>query len=136
MTALNKDRNTARRDGIQYPRQVAAGKNIFTGALVCLNSTGFLEPGSAGNTLVADGVAIESRDNTLGQDGDLICIVDKRPHRFANSADADLITIAQIGDACYVVDDQTVAKTNGGGARPSAGTITDVDDSGVWVDFR
>jgi hypothetical protein len=132
---LNKDRITPRKDGLQYGRPVAATKIIFVGALCCLNATGFLVPGSADNTLVADGVAIEYRDNTLGADGDLTCIIDKRPHRFANSADADLIAAAQIGDNCYVVDDQTVAKTNGGGARPVAGVIADVDDSGVWVKF-
>ena len=124
MTALNKDRITPRKDGIQYDRQVAAGKIIFVGALACLNAT-----------LIADGVALGYADNSIGLDGDLTVIVDKRPHRFTNSTDADLIAIAQIGDACYVVDDQTVAKTNGGGTRPTAGTVVDVDESGVWVKF-
>lgn len=133
--ALIKDRNTPRSDGLQYPRPVAATKVIFVGALCCLNATGFLVPGSADNTLIADGVAINPADNTSGADGALTITVDKRPHRFANSADADLITAAQIGDDCYVVDDETVAKTNGGGARPVAGKITHVDDSGVWVKF-
>ena len=112
MTALNKDRITPRKDGIQYGRQVAAGKIIFVGALACLNATGYLVPGSADSTLIADGVALGYADNSIGLDGDLTVIVDKRPHRFTNSTDADLIAIAQIGDACYVVDDQTVAKTN------------------------
>jgi hypothetical protein len=53
-----------------------------------------------------------------------------------NSAAADLIAKADIGASCYVVDDQTVAKTNGGGARPRAGKVFDVDEYGVWVDFR
>jgi len=135
MPALTQDRNTARKDGIQLARQVAATKIIFVGALCCLNATGYLTPGAADNTLVADGVALNYADNSLGADGALVVNVDKRPHRFANSAAADLITIAQIGDNCYVVDDQTVAKTNGGGARPVAGLIIDVDDAGVWVKF-
>ena len=49
---------------------------------------------------------------------------------------ADLITTADIGADCYVVDDQTVAKTNGGGQRSVAGKIFDVDAQGVWVDLR
>ena len=34
---------------------------------------------------------------------------------------------------CYIVDDQTVAKTDGSSARSKAGTIVNVDDQGVWV---
>jgi hypothetical protein len=134
--ALSKDRNTARIDGIQYGRPVAAGKIIFVGALCCLNANGFLTPGAADNTMMADGVAIQAADNSLGLDGDQTVIIDKRPHRFGNSLAADLIAAAQIGDNCYVVDDETVAKTNGGGTRPVAGIITAVDDDGVWVKFQ
>jgi hypothetical protein len=34
-----------------------------------------------------------------------------------------------------VVDDQTVAKTNGSSSRSVAGIIRDVDADGVWVEF-
>jgi len=133
--ALTKDRNTPRRDGFEYGRGVAATKIVFAGSLVCLNATGYAVPGSADNTLITDGCAQEYQDNSLGADGALVVKIDKRPHRFANSAGADQVTIAQIGDDCYVVDDQTVAKTNGAGARPVAGKIVDVEDTGVWVKF-
>ena len=46
-----------------------------------------------------------------------------------------MITQAEIGDACYIVDDETVAKTSGGNTRSVAGEIVDVDDDGVWVDI-
>lgn len=132
---LIKDRITPRRDGIQYGRPVAAAKVVFVGAMVGLSGTGFLTPAAADNTLVIDGIAVQSADNTAGADGDLTVFVDKRPHRLNNSADADLVTAAQIGDDCYAVDDLTVAKTNGGGARPVAGKIVDVDADGVWIKF-
>ena len=53
--------------------------------------------------------------------------------RFANSVAADLIALADIGADCFIVDDQTVAKTNGGATRSIAGKIRDVDADGVWV---
>jgi hypothetical protein len=134
--SLSSDRITPRRDGIQYGRAVAAGKILYVGALACLNTTGYLVPGASDNTLIADGVAVQFADNSLGADGALTIIVDKRVHRFNNSANADRITIANIGDNCYVVDDQTVALTNGGSTRPLAGEISDVDDDGVWVKFN
>ena len=34
---------------------------------------------------------------------------------------------------CYVVDDETVAKTNGTNTRSRAGVVVDVDAQGVWV---
>ena len=55
--------------------------------------------------------------------------------RFANSAGGDEITIAEIGDVVFAVDDQTVAKTDGTSSRSPAGFVDDVDDLGVWVRF-
>ena len=55
---------------------------------------------------------------------------------FKNSAAADEITNAEIGSDCYIVDDETVAKTDGTGTRSVAGKVFLVDDYGVWVDFR
>ena len=51
--------------------------------------------------------------------------------RFTLTGDA--ITAAQIGSACYIVDDQTVAKTSDNGSRSRAGQVIDVDAQGVWV---
>ena len=56
---------------------------------------------------------------------------------FANSASGDLIARADIGNDCYIVDDQTVAKTNGSSTRSIAGKVYDVDADGntaakVW----
>lgn len=53
--------------------------------------------------------------------------------RFGNSAAGDAIAADDIGKACYMVDDQTVALTDGTGTRSKAGTIYDVDSLGVWV---
>jgi hypothetical protein len=62
--------------------------------------------------------------------------IEKGIFHFANSADTDEITTADIGSNCYIVDDQTVAKTDGTGTRSIAGEVFDVDAQGVWVDFR
>ena len=53
--------------------------------------------------------------------------------QFANSTAADLITRADIGNTAFIVDDQTVAKTDNSAARKAAGKIIDVDAGGVWV---
>lgn len=132
--ALAADRNTPRAEGDVRRFGVSAGAVIHAGALVVL-SAGFAEPGSAALNLVAVGRAEEAIDNTGGADGDVTVDVRRGVFRFKNSAAADEITAAEIGATAYVVDDETVAKTDGTGARSAAGTIHDVDALGVWVEF-
>lgn len=50
-----------------------------------------------------------------------------------NSAGVDAITVAQVGHYCFVVDDETVARTSASGTRPRAGVVVAVDSSGVMV---
>lgn len=136
MTALIQDRATLRRPGEQMEPPVGANARIFVGALVAINAAGFAVPGATAATLKGAGVAERRADNTGGGDGAIRVRLSKTPHAFANSAAADAITLADIGSDCYMVDDQTVAKTNGSGTRSRAGRIFDVDADGVWVDFR
>jgi hypothetical protein len=135
MAALTKDRNTTRRDGVQYSDPVAASTKIFAGSLVCLNAAGNAVPGSTATTLLARGVAQEQVDNSAGSAGDLRVESRRGVFPFANSASSDEITRAEIGDNAYIVDDQTVAKTSGSSTRSVAGVIRDVDTAGVWIEI-
>ena len=135
MAALTTDRNTPRRDGASMSVPVAAAQQIFAGSLVAVNATGYATPGATATTLRGIGRAEAQADNSAGADGAISVDVMRGVFRFANSAAADLITRAEIGADCYIVDDQTVAKTNGTGTRSVAGTVFDVDADGVWVKF-
>ncbi len=133
--ALTKDRNTKRRDGVQHNDPVAAATEIFAGSLVCLDASGNAVPGSTSTTLTARGRAEEAVDNSAGAAGDLTVETRRGEFHFKNSAAADEITRAEIGDSCYIVDDETVAKTDGTSTRSVAGVIRDVDTAGVWVEI-
>ncbi|MEX2480203.1 MAG: hypothetical protein WD928_05015 [Gammaproteobacteria bacterium] len=133
MPALTADRNTPRADGDVESYGVAAAALIYAGAIVALSATGFATPGATATTLVTVGRAEERVDNTDGAAGDVKVRVRRGVFQFANSAGADEITAAEIGDDCYIVDDQTVAKTDDTGARSVAGKVVQVDDNGVWV---
>ena len=136
MTALANDRTTPKRTGHNLNHPVAAGAVIFAGALVCLNASGFAVKGSTSATLKASGMARARVDNTAGADGALRLEVDRHGlYQFANSAAGDAIALADMGSTAYIVDDQTVAKTNGGGTRSAAGKVVDVDAAGVWIQF-
>lgn len=133
--ALTKDRNTSRRDGIQYSDPVAAAAKIFAGSLVCLDASGNAVPGSTSTTIKVRGVAQEQVDNTGGAAGAKRIETRRGVFQFANSASTDQITRAEIGTQCYIVDDQTVAKTSATNTRSVAGVVRDVDDGGVWVEI-
>lgn len=136
MTAIATERDTQRRQGDRPAYPVLTGVKVLAGTLVALTAAGYAQGGATATTLVAVGVADETVDNTAGASGDLKVPVRRDGwFRFANSAAADAITIAEIGDSCYIVDNQTVAKTDGTGTRSVAGTIRDVDAQGVWIEF-
>jgi hypothetical protein len=132
--ALNADRNTPVRDGANVTHPVAAAKKIYAGALVVINASGYAEPGSTVATLTAVGRAEAQVDNSGGANGAAIINVRRGIFRFVNSG-SDLITRTEIGKTCYIVDDQTVAKTDGTGTRSAAGKVIDVDSVGAWVEI-
>ena len=132
MTALTADRNTPRRDRDVESHPVKGGATIFAGALVMLDAAGLAVAGATAIGQTAVGRADERV--TAVTDGAASVTVRRGTFRFANSAAGDAITRAEIGDACFIVDDQTVAKTNGANTRSQAGIIRDVDAQGVWVE--
>ena len=135
MAALTNDRNTYRRDGSELNLGVGASTKVYAGGIACRNATGFAVPGSTATTLKALGVFAEQVDNSGGGDGDKTAQIRKGTFCFDNSTSTDAITSADIGNSCYIVDDQTVAKTDGTGSRSVAGMVADVDSDGVWVTF-
>lgn len=135
MAALTADRNTPKQLGDRKSGAVAASTLIYGGALVMRNAAGYLVKGQAATGLVGVGVSVERVDNSAGSNGDKAVEFAPGIWCFGNSASSDEITQAEIGDVCYAVDDQTVAKTDGSSSRSPAGIVELVDASGVWVRF-
>ena len=136
MVALTASRNTPAKAAIHLSVPVAAGVKIFAGSLVVANASGFAAPGATAANLSALGRASESVDNTVGANGDKLVIVDRKAaFKFVNLP-ADAVTQADFCKVCYIVDDQTVAKTSNAGARSVAGKVVGIDSDGVWVEFQ
>lgn len=136
MAALTGERDTKERSGDTREPPVKAATKIFGGAMVAVGTDGYAVPASTALGLKVLGRAESTADNSAGTDGAIRVRVRAGKFRFANSAGGDLIARADTGADCYAVDDQTVAKTSGTNTRSVAGKIFDVDDQGVWVDFR
>lgn len=132
--ALSTDRNTPYKDTELVGVPVATAVKIFAGALVAANAGGFATPGAVAATLTYLGRAEESVDNTAGADGAKTVLVRrKKAFKFLNHG-ADPIVQADFGKTCYIVDDQTVAKTSDTAARSAAGKVVGIDADGVWVE--
>lgn len=133
MTATTQDRNTPHRDGELIAVPLASGAKVLAGTLACASATGFGTPGATATTLAYLGRFEEAVDNTAGADGALTALVRRgRAFKWENDA-ADPVTQASLGRNCFVVDNQTVAKTNSGNTRSQAGLVVGVDADGVWV---
>lgn len=130
--ALTTERKTPRRDSKLLVVPVAANAVIYAGALAVANGSGYAAPGSTAATLTYLGRAEESVDNTGGSNGDKSITVSRGPFQFKNSG-SDPVTQASFGKVCYIVDDETVAATDGTGTRSAAGIVTGIDSDGVWV---
>lgn len=133
MTALTQDRNTPSRTGMDYAFPVAAAVNCRAGGIAVLDASGNVKPAVTATGLVCAGRFEEAADNRAGLAGAIMARVAPGVFSFANSAAGDAITAAEVGDTCYLVDDQTVAKTDATGTRSAAGKVVGVDASGVWV---
>lgn len=134
MAALTADRNTSRREPDRILLPAAAAKKFYAGAMVCLDGNGNATPGAAATTLRGLGRCEAFVDNSAGIAGALNVDVRMGCFLWNNSAGGDAITEANVGRVCFVVDDNTVALTDGAGTRSRAGVIKDVDATGmVWV---
>ena len=133
--ALTADRNTARAEGDLLVQGMAASVAVFAGALIMRNAAGYLTKGATATGSVGVGRAEERRTGGASA-GDERLRVRPGSYWFKNSTSTDAITVAEIGDVCFIVDDEQVAKTSGTNTRSPAGFIKDVDAvMGVLVRF-
>lgn len=133
MTALSAEKNIDKRSNATLPERlsfpVKGSTLILQGALVALNG-GYAVPASSATGREIVGVAQETVDNSAGADGAKRIVVHAGVFTFENSASTDQITQADVGKDSFAVDDQTVAKTNGGATRSRAGRIINVNSNG------
>lgn len=125
MTALSANRPTefleiGGRRWRTFP--VAADAIIWAGALVAINTSGYLVPASAASQKVV-GIACTEINTTGLANGAEEMEVDHGVALLENSTAGEALTAANVEDTCYAADDQTVAKTDGGVAQVSTGTI-------------
>ncbi|MCS6918818.1 MAG: DUF2190 family protein [Fimbriimonadales bacterium] len=110
MPALTQPYETHEREGLIIAYPVKANAKIWKGALVCVDSTGYLVPASDSAGLRFVGVAFESVDNTGGGNGEKRCRVVKRGTFIYNRVGS--YTQADVGATVRATTDNEVAKTS------------------------
>lgn len=128
MASLTSDRNTPERAGDCVAFSIKPGATIYLGSLVALEA-GYAVPGHTAAGLICVGRAEQV---VVDQAGLNKVIARRGIFRFSNLV-GDVVTQADVGADCYIADDQTVAKTDGGGTRSRAGRVVDIEQAGVWV---
>ena len=107
---------------------------VFKGGLVATDNTGYVVSGTAiGATgLKVWGIANKDVNNTGGSNGALTVDVTRGIYPF-NNLGGDPVAQADVGNTCYVDDDQTIRKTSNTSTRSNAGIFLGFDESGTMA---
>ncbi|WP_194094806.1 hypothetical protein [Marivivens aquimaris] len=133
---LTAPRQTAEAIGPTRVGLLAAAASIFAGAMIARNAAGHLTKGQTATGLVGAGVAYQTVDNSDGAAGAASVEYRVNTAILDNSTGADELTAADIGKACWIVDDHTVARTSASSTRSRAGIVSDILAEGVAVEFN
>jgi len=135
MTALAADKKLEYTEGVEISAPVGASQEIFSGGFVCVGADGYLVPGADTAGLIFHGVSRENVDNSGGSDGDLNCKVRRRG--LIKAVMGTAITIANIGDNVFLVDDQTVDLVGNVTHNIFCGIIAGyIDTTHAWIDIE
>ena len=135
MTALTASRAIQSKAGILFSYPVLANAIIHQGAIVCITAAGYAKPGVTGLNLVTVGIARESVDATGLASGVARVEVEEMIAGCISAGGADAIAFDDVGQPCFLVDDQTVGLTDGTGTRSLAGIIRSLEGPMVFVEF-
>lgn len=121
MAALTADKaRKVRGNPIGVPYPVAASTTIYQGALVSVNSSGYLIAATNDTTTMCVGVAAEHVDNSSGSNGDKTCSVEiMQVEEFTSSG----IVITDVGYPAYVLDSGTVGDDAAASKNVHVGTV-------------
>ena len=114
---------------------MTASTTIYAGALVAINAAGYAVPAAATASFVVVGIAIETKKTGSGGSDTIVVragVIAKLKHTAVN---ANKIRRGDVGNAAYVVDDESVGD-NGGAVDIIAGMVVGFDADGVWVDLN
>jgi len=133
MTIVNREQYGANTVPSFLVVPVKANAVIDQGNLVCLDSTGYAILATEATNLLPVGRAEESVDATGLSSGAITIKCRLGAFKFKNSAAGDTIGVTELLKNVYVVNGETMAKTDNSGARSVGGKVLAVESDGVIV---
>jgi hypothetical protein len=134
-TVLAADKAVEYTEGVELAFPVINADIIYGGALVCVNAAGYAVPGDDATGLIFEGVAMERADNHAGNAGDIS--VNVRRRGLFKMTLGTAISIANVGDNVFIVDDQTVDLTAHSTYDIFCGVIAGyIDSTHAWIDIE
>ncbi len=119
---------------LKRKRKMDAAQTIVPGAIV-RNVAGWARgAGTPASTDKIYGWAQEGAVSVAQGDNDVECRLGVGSCLMGSAGDA--LTQADVGQNVYLIDNQTVGKTNGGGTRPVAGVLEAIVSAGSIVHVR
>lgn len=134
MAAQTGNRDPRARVGGAKPQEIpralplAANVALYAGAVVSVDTSGNARPGRTSTTDKVIGYSERNVSNAGGIAGAKETEGVSRGIIEMENLEADAVTVASIGRDVYLVDDQTVAATNGGNTRIVAGRFWGFDE--------
>lgn len=128
MAKLTECRNTPELHvgGVKYSYVRTAGATVFAGALTAQNASGEAVPAAD-----ASGLIVLGRAENSAIAGEKV-VIKRAAFIYDNGTDTEALTVGDIGNECFVIDDATVGKV-GGTNKVKAGTVLDVTAEGVAI---
>jgi len=135
MTAATSDRDSARREAVNFAYPAKGGVEFFVGAMVAIDTADSMaKPCTGAATQKVVGIAQRRLNTANVADGAQEIQVRRGCYRFANDAAPNNYTAADIGAAAHALDDSTVSKAEA--AAATAGIVRDIDQNGdVWIEI-
>jgi len=135
MTALTEDKALQYTEGVELAFEMYQSTKIYGGSFVCARADGYVVPGDDASGLIFEGVAIEQVDNSSGADGDKKVVLRRRG--LVKAILDTAITIANVGDNVFLVDDQTVDLVANVTHNIFCGIIAGyIDTTHAWIDIE
>ena len=116
---------------------IAASTTCHQGGLVELSAAGLAQPATtAGTQTTIVGVCVDPEGQDISVAASSLTVnVMQGVFNFNVGSGADALTVANVGQPVYCIDDNTVGATSSNGTRPVAGKLVFVDSTGVcWVE--
>ncbi len=107
----------------------ALSTTFYVGSIVMANAGGYITVGATATGQFVRGICTSAKTSPASN-GAVEVSWEEGDFELEGGTAGDAITVANIGDTVYIIDDNTVGATNGGSTRSEAGKLVAISPNG------